>query len=51
MLLITQRLLHLKPPTIQDYFTIIYFLHVIYSVLSVDTSSSFALLFFSAFLI
>lgn len=46
MLLITQRLLHLKSPTIQDYFTIIYFLHVIYSVLSMDTVPSFALLFF-----
>ena len=31
MLLITQRLLNLRTPTIQDYFTTIYFLHVIYS--------------------
>lgn len=46
MLLITQTLLNLKTPTIQDNFTIVYFLRVICNVLSIDTFPCFALLFF-----
>lgn len=45
MLLITQRLLNLKTPTIQDNFTIKCFLHVICTVLSIDPFPCFALLF------